>query len=151
MDAYNELENFAIDYFGIQKEDLLSHNRETDKVLVRHIVWTAMRKLLRMSYPSIARAYKRDHTSIMHGVEKVKNNQDLRDKLRLFLINYKDYSGFMFDVDNLVDNLGTIEEKMLITQHKPEVVRKLPPSPPHVINEDRNMVNDLIPEPVKRN
>lgn len=51
--------------FGVAVADLTSERRGRSVVLARHIAMTLARQLTPASYPRIARAFRRDHTTVM--------------------------------------------------------------------------------------
>jgi hypothetical protein len=61
------------DVTGVSVRDILSPHRQQSLVRARHIaMWMARRHCSHLSYPEIARRFAgRDHTSILHGVNKI--------------------------------------------------------------------------------
>jgi hypothetical protein len=60
-------------FFDSTKEELEDHTRRYEVVRVRHIVMYILREYGGMSFPAIGRLIgKRDHTTVIHGVNKVK-------------------------------------------------------------------------------
>lgn len=84
------------DFFHISMNDLLSGKRNKELVRPRHIVMYLMRHEMNLSYPIIGRHLnKKDHTTIIYGVEKIekevardtelhKELMDLKEKLHSF-------------------------------------------------------------------
>lgn len=73
-------------HFSISTSDLLSKKRKKDIAKARHIAMYLTRELTGNSYPKIGEAFGgRDHTTIMHGYEKIekelKQNEDLRQEI----------------------------------------------------------------------
>ena len=60
------------DSYGISLEDLLSKNRSKNIAFPRQVSMYISRELTDLSLPKIADAFNRDHTTIMHGVDKIK-------------------------------------------------------------------------------
>jgi len=59
-------------YYGIQLNELLSKKRNKQLVYPRHIAMYLCRKLTDASFPLIGDQFGgRDHTTVMHGVEKI--------------------------------------------------------------------------------
>ena len=60
-------------YFDFPIEDLIGASRRRPLVSARQVAMYVMRELTDMSYPAIAREFGgRDHTTVIHSVEKVK-------------------------------------------------------------------------------
>jgi len=78
----------ACDFFNISHDDILSTRRNKELVWPRQIVMYLLRHEMSLSYPKIGRELnKKDHTTIIHGVEKIEKelarNNDLRKELTL--------------------------------------------------------------------
>jgi len=74
------------EYFKISVDDLLSTKRNQDLVHPRQIVMYLMRHEMNLSYPKIGQHLnKKDHTTVIYGVEKIEKevarNEDLRRQL----------------------------------------------------------------------
>lgn len=71
--------------FGIRQRDIMSERRQQDIVRARHAAMYAMRELTGYSLPQIGRAFKRDHTTIIHACRRVEDiairNEDYRSKV----------------------------------------------------------------------
>lgn len=76
------------DFFKIESDDLLSAKRNRELVWARQIVMYLLRHEMNLSYPIIGRELnKKDHTTVMHGVQKIEReigaNSDLQKELTL--------------------------------------------------------------------
>jgi chromosomal replication initiator protein len=58
--------------YGFSVEDVLSPSRRQPLVLCRQISMYLCRELTDLSLPKIGEAFQRDHTTVLHSVEKVK-------------------------------------------------------------------------------
>jgi chromosomal replication initiator protein len=58
--------------YGFTSEDLLSASRRQPLVLARQIAMYLCRELTDLSLPKIGERFNRDHTTVLHSVEKVK-------------------------------------------------------------------------------
>jgi chromosomal replication initiator protein len=72
--------------FDVKQEDITSQKRNSDFVLPRQVVMYLCHDLMSMSYMNIAKVLgKKDHTTIIHGVNKItsdlKNNDELARKV----------------------------------------------------------------------
>lgn len=76
------------EFFKIDADDLLSAKRNHDLVWPRQIIMYLLRHEMNLSYPKIGRELnKKDHTTVMHGVEKIEKeigqNEELKKELTL--------------------------------------------------------------------
>jgi len=63
-------------YFGMTLEDLKSSKRNQDLVMPRQIAMYLIRQYTDMSYPEIAAFFnKKDHTTVMYAITKIKDAQ----------------------------------------------------------------------------
>jgi chromosomal replication initiator protein len=58
--------------FGYSVEDVLSSSRKQPLVLCRQVAMYLCRELTDLSLPKIGESFNRDHTTVLHSVEKVK-------------------------------------------------------------------------------
>ena len=59
-------------HYDISIMEMKSKRRAKGSVRARHVAWHIAYTMLGLSYPDIARTAGRDHTSVMHGVKKIK-------------------------------------------------------------------------------
>lgn len=74
------------DYFNIMSEHLLGAKRSRELIGPRHITMYLLRHELNMSFPKIGKElHKKDHTTVMYGVEKIEKeiikNTDLQHEI----------------------------------------------------------------------
>ena len=64
--------------YGVTKADLLSPKRNKDIAFARHVSIYLIRAITEMSFPAIAKIFKRDHSSIISSCEVInkKKNTD---------------------------------------------------------------------------
>lgn len=55
---------------GLAREAVLSRCRATELVLARHEIWWSLRMRYGLPFSVIGRVFKRDHTTILHGVRR---------------------------------------------------------------------------------
>ena len=67
------------DYFDLPIQTLFDKNREKEKVLARHICMFLLHKK-NMKYVGIAVTFKRDHSTVMHAIEQIKNYYDTNNR-----------------------------------------------------------------------
>jgi chromosomal replication initiation ATPase DnaA len=64
-------------YYGVTEEELKSKSREQHIVVPRHhFCWVVYRNRLDVSYPMLGRFLSKDHTTIVHAVNKFEENKD---------------------------------------------------------------------------
>ena len=79
------------DFFQITMNDLLSGKRNKELVRPRHIVMYLMRHEMNLSYPIISRHLnKKDHTTIIYGVEKIEKEVARDTELHKELMSLKE-------------------------------------------------------------
>lgn len=76
------------EHFGVNKEDITSKKRNSEFVLPRQVVMYLCRELTDTSLTNIGKLLgKKDHTTIIHGVnkitEEINNNEELRNKIEI--------------------------------------------------------------------
>jgi chromosomal replication initiator protein len=71
------------DFYDINMDEITGPKRDKEIVLPRQIAMYLIREELHLSYPKIAvEIGKKDHTTVMHGVEKVEREIDSNEQLR---------------------------------------------------------------------
>ena len=78
--------NVVSEHFGVNPEDITSKKRNSEFVLPRQVVMYLCRELTDISLINIGKLLgKKDHTTIMHGVNKIAeemmSNEDLKNKI----------------------------------------------------------------------
>jgi chromosomal replication initiator protein len=73
-------------YFDFRNKDLLGESRKADLVVARHIAMYILRETLKLNLTEVAELMGgRDHTTVMHAVEKmeieIEKNTDIRRKV----------------------------------------------------------------------
>ena len=62
------------DYFQIPATDLLGHSRKQEVVFLRQIAWLLCKDMLKRSFEAIGKDFGgKNHTTIMHGIRKIKD------------------------------------------------------------------------------
>ena len=80
--------NIVAEHFGVRAEDITSKKRNSEFVEPRQVVMYLCRSMTDTSYQSIGKILgKKDHTTIIHGVNKIteelKTNEDLKNKIEI--------------------------------------------------------------------
>ena len=82
--------NTVSTFFSLGKRRLLGENRSQVVVVPRQILMYLLRVELGLSFQEVGRLLgNRDHTTIMHGVEKISSNLSTNDQLRKNLLGIK--------------------------------------------------------------
>ena len=66
-------------YFGLSREDLVSKSRSRPLTTARHIAMYLLRELTDLSLIKIGELFDRDHTTVMHGIQKIEKMMPDRD------------------------------------------------------------------------
>jgi chromosomal replication initiator protein len=61
----------AARYFGLGREDLVSKSRSRPLTTARHVAMYLLRELTQLSLIKIGELFDRDHTTVLHGIQKV--------------------------------------------------------------------------------
>lgn len=81
--SIKQLIETVCDYFEITHSDLLGKSRKRELVVPRQIIMYLMREEIQASYPTIGNEIgKRDHTTVMHACEKIKEAVETDEKIR---------------------------------------------------------------------
>ncbi len=80
--------NVVAEHFGVKPEDILSKKRNSEFVQPRQVMMYLCREMTDTSYVNIAKLLgKKDHTTIIHGYNKIKEeietNDDLYNKVEI--------------------------------------------------------------------
>ena len=59
------------DVYACPVDDIMGHSRNADIIEARHHAMWLCAKETSLSYPQLARAFRRDHTTILHAVRRV--------------------------------------------------------------------------------
>ena len=66
----------AADFFEVTLAELIGRNRSAKIVLPRQVIMYVIREEVGASLQQIGRALERDHTTVMHGIERVASEMD---------------------------------------------------------------------------
>ncbi|MEI6132646.1 MAG: chromosomal replication initiator protein DnaA [Bacillota bacterium] len=85
--------NTVAKYFDIRNEEIVGKKRNKEFTTPRHIAMFLCRELTDFSLPHIGKIFSKDHTTIMHGIEKIgyeiaKNNETKKaiDEIKMNII-----------------------------------------------------------------
>lgn len=83
LDEEEDIVGTLSDYFGIDKEMVLSHTRKQEAVRIRDLIVYLLREYGGMSYPAIGHLIGgRDHTTIIHSYKKTRANIEKNPALK---------------------------------------------------------------------
>ncbi len=73
-------------YFNIPEEEITGKNRSKDTVFPRQVAMYLTRDIVKTSYPDIGKIFGRDHSTVLHSVNKievqVKSNEAIKKQIR---------------------------------------------------------------------
>lgn len=71
------------DFYDVDYDEIVGSKRDKEIVMPRQVSMYLIREELHLSYPKIAKEIgRKDHTTIMHGVEKIEHEIDSNERLR---------------------------------------------------------------------
>ena len=79
--------NCVCKYFAISREEILSKSRAKPLAYPRQIAMYLARSHTPLSYPDLGRAFGKDHTTVLHGVQRImddlaKKDPELQDNIK---------------------------------------------------------------------
>ena len=75
--------NIVAEHFNISASDIASSKRNSEIVMPRQIYMYLCRELIDIPYKSIGKTIgNKDHTTVMHGVDKIKKEMEGSEELR---------------------------------------------------------------------
>lgn len=91
--------------FGLDNNEILSKTRKSNVVIARDFLVYFLREYCNMSFPSIGEILGgRDHTTIMHSYNKIKNNLKYKilfeNKFQELILNYYNSKQIILDKEN---------------------------------------------------
>ena len=80
--------NMVAEHFGVSAEDITSKKRNSEFVLPRQVTMYLCRHILDISLANVGKVLgKKDHTTVIHGIEKIEkelaNNEELKNKIEI--------------------------------------------------------------------
>lgn len=70
----DRIKEVVAEYFGLEKQDLIKQNRQKAIVEPRQIAMHLSRQLTNLSLIKIANSFERDHATVIHGDDKIKES-----------------------------------------------------------------------------
>ncbi len=80
--TYEGVMKIVSEEFHVKQEEIVSAKRNQEFVLPRQIVMYLLDDILHMSYSQIGKKMGRDHTTVMHGKEKIVEELNVNEELR---------------------------------------------------------------------
>ena len=78
-----DIQNLVAKHYGITRHDILSQRRQNKITMPRQVAYWLSKTTTLMSYSQIGRRFgPRDHTTIMHGVQKIERMMQSDENLR---------------------------------------------------------------------
>ena len=78
----DEIQKKVAEYFNISVKEMQSSRRARTVARPRQIAMYLAKQLTSRSLPEIGRKFDRDHTTVMHGIEKIENELQNDDNLK---------------------------------------------------------------------
>lgn len=100
-----KLEEVIAKAANISIDDLTSDSRSPAIAEARQVLWTVAYDEMSYSYPMLASYYQKDHTTIIHGVSKMRNS----DACSRFIEAIKKNSPGLFDLAPTFGEAKTLE------------------------------------------
>lgn len=69
-------------YYNLSLKELEMKDRHRDKVRARHVIFYFIRKFTNMSLKDTAGIFFMDHTTVIHGLQKLKDLMDVELELK---------------------------------------------------------------------
>lgn len=80
-------------FFNVDEDFLMKDERTRTRVQMRQMVYKALRKHCMISFQQIGKLFKKDHTTIIHGIRKLNALMDV-------------YPELLEEYDNLINHLN---------------------------------------------
>jgi chromosomal replication initiator protein len=75
--------NIVTEHFHVSPEDIMSKKRNSEFVIPRQTIMYLCRELTDTSLSGIGKILgKKDHTTVIHGIERIKEEMDHNEELR---------------------------------------------------------------------
>lgn len=78
----DDIQKFVADKYGIKLSDIKGKSRKKEIVNPRQIAMFLSREILEDSLVTISNAFDRDHTTVMHGIDKIQKQIDEDDDFK---------------------------------------------------------------------
>lgn len=76
-----KIQTLVCNEFNVSWPELIAHSRVSHLVDARHAYWWLSYVWLKSNYSQIGRDFDKDHTSVMHGVRRIKNLIETKDPI----------------------------------------------------------------------
>lgn len=87
----NSVESFVFKMHGVQSEKLYEKNRRVEIVLARFVAYYLLSEVFGLPAAAIGREFGMDHTSVLHGVKKIKADKEVEQIKKAFFLSYPHY------------------------------------------------------------
>lgn len=106
-------------YFGVEVGELVSKSRERRLILPRQVAMHLMYEFTDQSLTEVGRLFERDHTTVMHGREKVRRlltDQQFADRLNAVI-----EAAGQISPDGVIPD---VQKKILLSENRPKLERE---------------------------
>ena len=76
------IQEVVASYFKLKKDDLLSKRRTKDLATARQIAMYLCREMTDESLPQIGNMFERDHSTVIHAIDKIELDKNSNSKLK---------------------------------------------------------------------
>lgn len=90
----DEIKSYVSDFFGITVEDLMSQKRTKEISYARQLAMYICRNLLDLSTPKVGSSFNRDHSTVLHAVDKIEKEIKVNNNVK------NDYSDIIQNIKN---------------------------------------------------
>ena len=78
----DDIQKYVADKYGVKLSELKGKSRKKEIVNPRQIAMFLAREILEDSLVTISNAFDRDHTTVMHGIDKIQKQMDEDDSFK---------------------------------------------------------------------
>jgi chromosomal replication initiator protein len=72
------------EHYGFSEQEMTCKNKRQKLSDARQVAMYLANKMTRFSYPVLGKLFKRDHTTVIYAVNKIKRNETLLKKAEFF-------------------------------------------------------------------
>lgn len=106
--GFGSIESFISAEMDIPVHAFSNESRIAEFVRARHYLWYLIMRVRNPTLVAIARRYSRDHSTVLHAINKIESNERLKGQCELLLERYLAVS---VDCEETGDNMGISVDK----------------------------------------
>ena len=85
LPTIEDVQEATCHFFGLKVKDLIGKERARHLIEARHVSMFICRKLKRFSFPSIGRAFNRNHTTVVSACQKMEKRVENDVRIRMYV------------------------------------------------------------------